>query len=196
MINLLKMICSHFLKRKLVIYSPCNKYINKQSSIEINKKLVFGLQWNRKLTLTNKTVSTFSIGKGSLRVDDFLIYAGCKLFVADGASLTIGSGYMNQGSMIDCHQEITIGDNVYIAENVIIRDSDNHEMIRDDYHMTEKVCIGNHVWIGEGAKILKGVNVGDGAVIAAGAIVTRDVPGNCLVAGIPAKIIKKEVLWK
>lgn len=98
--------------------------------------------------------------------------------------------------MIDCHHSIEIGYGVYMGENVIIRDSDNHEIIRENYSMTKEIVIGNHVWIGEGAKILKGVHIGDGAVVVAGAIVTKDVPKNCLVGGIPAMVLRENLMWK
>lgn len=52
-------------------------------------------------------------------------------------------------------------------------------------------CIGNDVWIGTGAIILKGVNIGDGAVVAAGAVVTKDVPPYTIVGGVPANVIRK-----
>lgn len=57
------------------------------------------------------------------------------------------------------------------------------------------ISIGNHVWIGTNAIILKGVDIGDGAVVAAGAVVTRSVPPRCIVAGNPAKIVKENVEW-
>ena len=58
--------------------------------------------------------------------------------------------------------------------------------------MTPKpVKIGNKVWIGAHATILPGVTIGDGAVVAAGAVVTKDVPSNVVVAGVPAKVIKE-----
>ena len=56
--------------------------------------------------------------------------------------------------------------------------------------------IGNHVWIGSGAKILKGVAIGNGSVVAAGAVVVHDVPENCVVAGVPAVIVKSGIQWK
>ena len=82
-----------------------------------------------------------------------------------------------------------IGDDVTISENVVIRDSDNHEIIRNGFTMDAPIVIGNHVWIGINATILKGVHIGSGSVIAAGSVVTKDVPDYALMAGVPAKQI-------
>lgn len=57
------------------------------------------------------------------------------------------------------------------------------------------VRIGNQVWIATGAMILPNVTIGDGAIVASGAVVTKDVPARCLVAGVPAKVIKENVKW-
>jgi len=57
------------------------------------------------------------------------------------------------------------------------------------------IVIGDHVWIGLNATILKGVRIADGSVVAAGAVVTRDVPGNTLAGGVPASKIKENVTW-
>ena len=62
--------------------------------------------------------------------------------------------------------------------------------------MTKPIKIGNHVWIGINATILKGVTIGDGAIIAAGAVVNKDVEENSLVGGVPAKVIKKNIFWE
>jgi acetyltransferase-like isoleucine patch superfamily enzyme len=61
--------------------------------------------------------------------------------------------------------------------------------------MTQPIIIGNHVWVGMNATILKGVTIGDGAIIAAGSIVTKDVKANTLVGGVPARILKENVEW-
>jgi len=62
--------------------------------------------------------------------------------------------------------------------------------------MTQPISIGNHVWIGINATILKGVTIGDGAIIAAGAVVTRDIPASCMAAGVPASVIKNNISWE
>jgi acetyltransferase-like isoleucine patch superfamily enzyme len=82
-----------------------------------------------------------------------------------------------------------------IAENVVIRDSDNHQILGNNCRMTQPIIIGNHVWVGMNATILKGVTIGDGAIIAAGSIVTKDVKANTLVGGVPARILKENVEW-
>ena len=76
---------------------------------------------------------------------------------------------------------------------MIIRDNDAHQI--NDSCQKQHIIIGNHVWIGMRAIILKGVTVGDGAVIAAGAVVTHDVPANTLVGGVPARVIRENIEW-
>ena len=77
-----------------------------------------------------------------------------------------------------------------------IRDSDTHTILNSNHIKTQPVYIGKNVWIGLGSIILKGVTIGDGAIIAAGSVVTKDVPSNCLVGGNPAKVIKDYIEWK
>lgn len=125
----------------------------------------------------------------------FRIYSGFRLSVNHGGRLIIGSGYINYGANIGCFNQITIGENVAISENVTIRDSDNHQMNYPGYQTSQPITIGNHVWIGMNATILKGVTIGSGAVIAAGAVVTRDVPEGCLAGGVPARVLKRNVQW-
>jgi acetyltransferase-like isoleucine patch superfamily enzyme len=108
----------------------------------------------------------------------------------------LGSGYANRNLNICCFKKIKIGKNVIISENVTIRDSDDHKIIQSNKAHTCSIEIGNHVWIGMSAIILKGVTIGDGAIIAAGSVITKDVPANSLVGGVPAKIIKTNVSWE
>lgn len=113
-----------------------------------------------------------------------------KAVIKVGNNTTIG-----YHTFIFASNKIEIGDDCMIAPFVYLVDSDhgiekNERMNRQPNH-TAPIKIGNDVWIGTGAKILKGVTIGDGAVVAAGALVKDDVPAYKIVGGIPAKIISE-----
>lgn len=126
---------------------------------------------------------------------NFVFSSGCRVGVMEGARLTLGSGYCNYDSKIYCFDNIEIGNDVIISEDVIIRDSDNHK-INDSKNVSAPIKICDHVWIGMRAIILKGVTIGEGSVVAAGAVVCNDVPPYTLVGGVPAKVIKENIEWK
>ena len=95
-----------------------------------------------------------------------------------------------------CHilGEISFGDNVLIAPKVIIWGRDHgfkkDQLINKQAYNRKPIKIGNDVWIGACAIVLKGVTIGDGAIIAAGSVVTKDVEPYTIVAGNPAKVIR------
>lgn len=131
---------------------------------------------------------------GHCRIEDrLLMYGGSSVIVERGARLHIGDVGMNNGASIVCFSEITIGNDVLIGPEVCVRDSDSHA-IAGSGSPTRPIAIGDHVWIGLRAMILRGVRIGDGAVVAAGAVVTRDVEPGTLVAGVPARFVR-HVTW-
>lgn len=97
------------------------------------------------------------------------------------------------GVRIDSGCEVSIADNCMLAAGVYITDADWHGL----YDRTQvigasgAVCLDDNVWVGDGATICKGVRIGRNAVVGAGAVVTRDVPANTVVAGNPATEVKK-----
>lgn len=106
------------------------------------------------------------------------------------------NSYINGGFIYASpNARIVIGDNCLISYSVHIRTMTHNyysknELINEQGHTEKSIIIGNDVWIGYGAQIMCGVVIGNGAVIAAGSIVTKDIPEYAVVAGIPAKIIK------
>lgn len=113
------------------------------------------------------------------------------------AVLEIGDKtYINHDSEIRCREHVSIGNNVSIAYNVLIQDSDYHTMNKEDgtpKPQTLPIVIEDDVWIGANAIVLKGVTLGRGCVIAAGAVVTKSAPAYSLVGGNPARIIKQGI---
>lgn len=111
------------------------------------------------------------------------------------ARLRIGTGtYVNRLTMFDASEEIAVGNNCMIGPFCYITDHDHgttlDSLVASQPLVGKPVRIGNNVWIGVGAIILKGVTIGDDSVIAAGAVVTRNVAASERVAGIPAAPLK------
>ena len=106
--------------------------------------------------------------------------------------LIIGDNtFINVGTIISARFEVKIGKNVQIAPGVIIMDSDFHGVEdREAEDLATPITIGDNVWLATRAIVLKGVTIGEGSTIAAGAVVTKDVPPFSLAAGVPAKVIK------
>jgi maltose O-acetyltransferase len=112
-----------------------------------------------------------------------------------GYNIHLGKNfYANHNCTILDAALVSIGDNVMLGPNVCIATT-NHPVLRDPriegLTSAASIKIANNVWIGMGAHILPGVTIAENAVIAAGAVVTKDVPANVIVAGIPATIIKQ-----
>ncbi|MCB2192893.1 MAG: sugar O-acetyltransferase [Deltaproteobacteria bacterium] len=109
-----------------------------------------------------------------------------------GKNITLGkSVFLNTGCTFQDRGGITIGDGTQIGQNVVLSTL-NHGFSPQERHTTFPfpIVIGKNVWISSNATVVPGVTIGDNAVIAAGAVVTKDVPPNAVVAGVPAKIIK------
>lgn len=131
----------------------------------------------------------------------------CIISVKSGGKITIGSYTTIRGGVIGALESITIGDYVIISNNVHIYDNNNHptspkrriELSKSGFYsdlwhwkhsQSSPITIADNVWIGENSRICKGVTIGDGAIIAACSVVTKDVPSNSIAAGNPARVVK------
>ena len=110
---------------------------------------------------------------------------------AKNGSLVLGQDvFINTGATIVANHSIEVGDNCLIGDLAAIFDSNHHPLTPSCPTRIAPVRLGVNVWVGRSATILPGVTIGDHAVIAAGSIVTEDVPAKTLVAGAPARPIR------
>lgn len=116
--------------------------------------------------------------------------------VSKGGFLTIGDYcYFGHGCQINAFQKVEIGNSVLISDNVFISDADHAYKniltpIKDQEIVTSPVFVGDGTWIGRNAVILPGVKIGQNCVVGANAVVNKNIPDFCVVAGVPAVPIK------
>ncbi len=150
--------------------------------------------------IRNRAGSTLQIGEGS-------IVEGSLVSERDGATIVIGRNTFIGTSLLASATEIEVGDDVLISWGCNIVDHNSHAIawnqrkqdVRDWYQdkkdwtnvIIKPVKIGDKVWIGLNAIILKGVQIGEGSVVAAGSVVTKNVPAWTVVAGNPATVIRE-----
>jgi len=187
----------------------------------ISHSIALGLEqynvrkYSSKLLLGEKSSLYFGARVENLSGDKNKIKIGCNTHVRGellvlpySEGLVVGSNcYIGERSVIRAYKKILIGDNVLIAHNVTIIDSDSHEInyleraegFRDIFisgHVerhkikSEQITIRDNAWLSYNVSVLKGVEIGEGAIVGAGAVVTKDVPPFTVVAGNPAKVIK------
>lgn len=95
---------------------------------------------------------------------------------------------------------VSIGDDVMIATGVRVRTDDGHPIfdVSDGQRVntSKSIGIGNHVWLAIDSFLLGGAQIGDGSVVGTRALVTKSFPNNCIVAGVPAEVIRRDVAWE
>lgn len=147
--------------------------------------------------------------------ENVILYSNCDIF---GSLISCGKGkiilhewvHLGAHSVLNAVNLIEIGRDTTISYNVTIQDSNSHPINPEDrryiwhtahgsrersnlYSANAPIIIGENVWIGQNARICKGVRIGDNAIVAACAVVTHNVPANSIVAGNPAKIVKENI---
>ena len=186
------------------------------------KKIIYYIQYIKIRSKTTLLGTHYNIGlhfsvamkdnsrKEDIILGDYVDVYGC-LYSQSGGRIVVGNHCrIGFHSTIRSVESVTLGDCVIVSEGVIITDNNSHptipifQMYRAKaqpsstlhlwkYSAHKPVIIENNVWIGEFARICKGVRLGKNVIIGANSVVTKDVPDNCIAAGNPARIIKTNI---
>ncbi len=120
---------------------------------------------------------------------------GLELGAGPEGTLEIGENtFINYGTSVSAMKRVTIGRDCAIGTYCMIMDNDFHKISpeeRYEFPESDPITIGDKVWLGGHVIVLKGVTIGDGSVVAAGSIVTKDIPPRSLAVGAPAKVIRQ-----
>ena len=136
--------------------------------------------------------------------ENCLVGENCSFWMeGNNISIIIGAGTTFTHTIHFCAQEdntsIRVGTDCMFSNNIIVRTSDSHPIYKlqtqERINPAKDVVIGNHVWVAPNTKIMKGAQIGDGAIIGSDTMVSHHVPENALAVGHPAKIVKSDVEW-
>ena len=199
--SVLKMIWYNFMKcnvkrngGKWIIYRGSHIQTDATAKICLNAKFVMA----GRRVIGSPNVTKLQMDKWTtLEVNgNFAMSENTNIWITHSGKLILNGGFINEGVTITCAKRVIIGNNAHIAREAVIRDYDGHYIEETTYRTAKPVTIGDNVWIGYRAMILKGVTIGNNSVVAANSVVTKDVPANCIVAGNPAKIIRTNINWR
>ena len=173
--------------------------------IKYLKKILFSNKKNGNVII-HKTVKFFGnvtldtkLGGGTITIGENSEIMYGVIMMTYGGSITIGKNCsINPYTVLYGHGNLVIGNNVLIAGHCLIIPanhvfSDLNKPISEQGETRKGIIIEDNVWIGSGCRILDGVTIGEGAIIAAGAVVNKNVNPNTIVGGVPAKIIKNRI---
>lgn len=184
-------------KKKILAYQ--NYEIKGLKNIETKKTMRVGMNYETTLILPEK-IKTIIRNDGNLQFDgDFSLGLGSRIHIKKGGIAKFGNGvYVNSGTSFLIVHKLEIGDNSIISWDCQIMDENFHELTYSNQKRKNNgIKIGSRVWIGCGVLVLNGSVIPDGCVVAAKSVVSKAFDEeNCLIAGNPAQIVKRNISWQ
>jgi acetyltransferase-like isoleucine patch superfamily enzyme len=160
--------------------------------------------------LINRNTKIISENPADIIIEDNVMMYGSIVSSNNGKIIIGKNSSIREGCRIFCANEIIINNNVIFADNVIVSDTNHHpvspydrlvmmssgwssELWKWKFAKSSPIKIESNVWLGQYSRILKGVTIGENSIVASNSVVTKNVPKNCIVAGNPAIIVKRDI---
>lgn len=203
-IDILRFIKWNYLKSNIKRDKGAYLIPYRHSTIDIDKSANVLLHANihinpQEVNGTKKEAILFVRPNGRLVINGAVrLLSGATLQVQQNASIDIGQAYINHDATIIAANNMKLGNGLLISRNVTIFDSDFHTILDKDgnqINTIKNIEIGDHVWVGVNATLLRGTKIGKGAVIAAGAVVGGKIREGTMAAGNPARSYS-EIQWE
>ncbi|MEB3286193.1 MAG: acyltransferase [Vampirovibrionales bacterium] len=188
-------------RRRLILISPDTRLSKARSArirLSANAKLNYGYSTHLFVDTQQTRLVMGEDARLNVAPGNCTIQKGCSVFIADNAGLSFGENLtLVSNARIVAYADITFGANCIVGWEAQIMSGDGHPVYYGGHETNapRAISIGDNVWIGSRAVVLKGVTIGEGAIVAANAVVTKDVPAHAVVAGNPAKIVMSDVDW-
>jgi acetyltransferase-like isoleucine patch superfamily enzyme len=183
------------------VYHPSGIKIRKSATIQLGGRITLGNPDKEKAIVSRLPINIYFGNQSKVTIGQSVsVGPGVNLIVKDQAQLIIGNNtYFTSDLHLEAVNSIEIGNDCAISWGVTIIDDDHHQLISEQTHSKNQVnhiTIGHHVWVGCNVTILKGTQIGNNCVVAAGSVVKGAFPDGVLIAGNPAKVVKQSINWK
>jgi len=181
--------------RRITAHARC--VIRGLRNVEVGESLEIGLRYRGN---THRWDRTFLNVRGTLVFRrHYAIGRGCRFDIQKGGHASFGGGFVNGPTTVVVTNRLDVGDGTIIGWACQIMDTDFHRVVDagSSRPTSAPISIGDHVWIGVGAILLKGVTIPSGCVVGAGSVVTSAFDEECcLIAGNPARVVKRGIHWE
>ena len=178
---------------KLLLKTNLNiRFLSNNSSLTVGNNCSF----NKDMNIIIQEKSSLIIGDNCMFGNNSYVVVAIDSTIDIGKNSTFGDMLVMFSTFSGT---VKIGEDCMASSNVTVGNNDGHVIFdvnkEIQINVKDSIIIGNHVWLGNKCTVLSGAKIGDGSIVASNGVVTKKFPNNCIVAGVPSKIIRKDIAW-